>query len=283
MQKALVAGSKKRLAVLMLILALSSGGARATRTPTELSIQSYLPLVRAGGIWRPALSTSWQIQFSDLPIDQSVDAAMYDIDLFDNDASVVAALHVQGRKVVCYFSAGSWEEWRPDAGQFPDAVKGKGLIGWPGEQWLDIRRIDLLGPIMQARMDQCRAKGFDAIDPDNIDGYTNDTGYPLTGADQLAYNTWLADQAHARGLSIGLKNDLDQIPALLSHFDWALNEQCFAFDECDALVPFVEAGKPVFNIEYELDPSQFCARANALNFNSLKKRLSLDAYRVACR
>jgi hypothetical protein len=138
-QKALVAGSKKRLAVLMLILALSSGGARAARTPAELSIQSYLPLVRAGGIWRPALNTSWQIQFSDLPIDQSVDAAMYDIDLFDNDASVVAALHAQGRKVVCYFSAGSWEEWRPDAGQFPEAVKGKGLVGWPGEQWLDIR------------------------------------------------------------------------------------------------------------------------------------------------
>jgi hypothetical protein len=282
MQHAL-ARSHKQLAVLALLLMLYSSAARAERTPAASGEHSYLPLVPASSIWRPSLNTSWQLQFSDLPIDLSVDATMFDIDLFDNDASVVAALHARGRKVVCYMSAGSWEDWRPDAGEFPAAVKGKPLVGWPGEQWLDIRRIDLLGPIMQARLDRCRANGFDAVDPDNLDGYANDTGFPLSGADQLAYNTWLADEAHARGLSVGLKNDLEQIPALLPWFDWALNEQCFVFDECDLLEPFVAAGKPVFNVEYDLEPSEFCSRANALNFNSLKKRLSLDAYRVACR
>jgi len=87
---------------------------------------------------------------------------MYDIDMFDNDASVVASLHHKGRKVVCYIDVGTWENWRPDAKKFPKFVLGK-HNGWPGEKWLDIRSIDILGPIMQARMDLCQAKGFDAM------------------------------------------------------------------------------------------------------------------------
>ena len=72
---------------------------------------------------------------------------------------------------------------------------------------------------MEARMDSCQANGFDGIEPDNIDGFLNDTGFPLTYGDQLEYNIWLAEAAHARGLSIGLKNDMDQTPDLLTHFD----------------------------------------------------------------
>jgi len=231
--------------------------------------------------WRPGLVTSWQLQLT-TPVDQSVDAAMYDIDLFDNNARVVAALHTRGRRVVCYLSVGTWENWRPDASAFPAAVKGKGN-GWPGERWLDIRRLDVLGPIMNARLDQCKAKGFDGVDPDNMDGYTNNTGFPLTAEDQLRYNRYIADAAHARGLAVGLKNDLDQIPDLVSAFDWTLNEQCFEYNECNTLLPFIQAGKPVFHVEYNRNPSQFCPRANALNFNSLRKHLSLDAYRVPCR
>ncbi len=232
-------------------------------------------------IWRPALNTSWQMQFTGR-LDLSVNAQMYDIDLFDNDASVVAELHARGRKAVCYFSAGSWENWRSDANQFPAAVLGK-KNGWPGEKWLDIRRLDVLGPIMEARLDQCRDKGFDAADPDNVDGYTNKTGFPLTYQDQLAYNIFLANAAHARGLSIGLKNDLDQINDLLPYYDWALNEQCWQYKECDLLLPFIRANKAVFNVEYSLKTKKFCSKANAMNFNSMRKKLSLDASREPCR
>ena len=85
---------------------------------------------------------------------------MDDIDLFENSAAVVAALHARQRKVICYVSVGSWEEWRPDASGFPAEVIGKDYGGWPGEKWLDIRRIDLLAPLMRARLDECKAKGF---------------------------------------------------------------------------------------------------------------------------
>lgn len=124
--------------------------------------------------------------------------------------------------------------------------------------------------------------GFDGLEPDNIDGFLNDTGFPLPYDDQLEYNIWLAEAAHARGLSIALKNDMDQIPDLLAHFDWALNEECFQFEECETLLPFIEAGKAVFNVEYDLETGEFCAEAKRLEFNSMKKNLDLDAWREPC-
>ena len=233
-------------------------------------------------LWIPSPNTSWQWQLNGLPLDRSIQADMYDIDLFDNDAATVSTLQSEGRKVVCYVNVGGWENWRPDASQFPDEIIGANLDDWEGERWLDIRRIDILAPIMEARMDLCQAKGFDGLEPDNIDGFLNDTGFPLTYADQLEYNIWLAAAAHDRGLSIGLKNDMDQIPDLLTHFDWALNEECFQFEECETLLPFIEAGKAVFNVEYSLETSEFCPEAKRLGFNSLKKNLDVDAWREPC-
>jgi hypothetical protein len=151
---------------------------------------------------------------------------------------------------------------------------------------LDVRQIDQLAPIMRARLDACRAKGFDGIEPDNIDGYTNDTGFPLTAQHQLTYNIWLANEAHERGLSIGLKNDPDQVVELLPYFDWALTEDCFDQGWCDQLTPFVNAGKAVFAAEYTdtgMTTTQFCPQANALNFNGILKHRNLDAWRQACR
>lgn len=235
--------------------------------------------------WKPEAGTTWQWQL-DQPIDQSFDVDMYDIDLFDSDSRTVGALHSQRRIVVCYISVGSWEEWRPDAGQFPESVVGKNYDGWPGEKWLDIRQIDLLASIMRARFDECKAKGFDGIEPDNIDAYTNDTGFQLTYEDQLAYNTWLAKEAHSRGLSIGLKNDPDQVADLLPHFDWALTEDCFAEGWCELMLPFIEAGKPVFAAEYtdmNITLDDFCPQAKAWIFSGILKNRDLDAFMESCR
>jgi hypothetical protein len=234
-----------------------------------------------GEWWQPAPETTWQLQLTG-EIDTSVDAAMYDIDLFDVPAETIAALHDAGRMVVCYFSAGSWEDWRPDAWDFPDELLGKPLVGWPGERWLDVRQLDLLGPLMAARLDLAVEKGCDGVDPDNVDGYTQDSGFPLSEQDQLDYNLWLAEQAHARGLAVGLKNDLDQIEALAGAFDWALNEQCFQYDECERLLPFVQVGKVVFGVEYELQTADFCTQANAMGFSWMRKNLDLGAWREAC-
>ena len=128
--------------------------------------------------WHPTVGLIWQWQLgSALNFDLQVD--VWDIDLGVHK-SVVDKLHSLDAKVICYISVGSHENWRTDAGQFPEEVLGKKYEGWSGERWLDIRRIDLLAPIMLARLDDCAAKGFDAVEPDNMEIYTNDTGFPLT-------------------------------------------------------------------------------------------------------
>jgi endo-alpha-1,4-polygalactosaminidase (GH114 family) len=239
------------------------------------------PPPRRPGVWVPTPRTTWQWQLT-TPVDQSVHAAMFDIDLFDNPAGVVGSLHARGRRVICYMSAGSIEPGRPDTGEFPAAIIGQPLDGWPDEHWLDIRRLDLLGSILKRRLDLCKAKGFDGVEPDNLDGYANRTGFPLTEADQLRFNRFIAKAAHARGLSIGLKNDLEQADTLEPDFDWALSEQCFQYDECELLAPFTRAGKAVFVAEYDLDTARFCPQARAAGVMAMRKRLALDAWREPC-
>ncbi|MEU6351450.1 endo alpha-1,4 polygalactosaminidase [Streptomyces sp. NPDC047072] len=230
--------------------------------------------------WQPRPGLSWQWQL-DGKLDTSVDVAVYDIDGVENSKATVDRLHRDGRKVVCYINVGAWEDFRPDKGAFPRSVLGDSN-GWEGERWLDIRRRNVLRPIMAERMDMCRAKGFDAVEPDLVDGYANDTGFPLSAADQLAYNRMIADLAHDRGLAVGLKNDLDQIPQLLRHFDFAVNEECAKYDECEALSPFVKAGKAVFHVEYEVPNSEFCAQSRRLKLSSMSKKLELGAWRKPC-
>jgi hypothetical protein len=226
-------------------------------------------------IWQPVPGTTWQWQLAD-DINTSYDVDMYDIDLFDTSQEIIDELHADGRIVICYFSAGSWEDWREDASDFPEDILGETLDGWEDERWLDIRQIEHLKPIMAARLDLAAEKMCDGVEPDNVAAYDNDTGFDLSYDDQLTYNIWLAEQAHERGLSIGLKNDLDQIEDLLEYFDWALNEECFFFEECDALLQFIEADKAVFGVEYDGDPADYCPLANEMNFSWLTKSLDLE-------
>jgi hypothetical protein len=231
-------------------------------------------------LWVPAPGTTWQWQLT-TPVDTNVGVQVYDIDGTENGADVVRALHAKGRKVICYVNAGAAETFRPDYSAFRASTLGKDN-GWPGERWLDIRQRDTLRPIMASRFDVCRQKGFDAVEADLVDGYRNDTGFPLTAQDQLAYDRMLANLVHQQGMSIGLKNNLDQVVDLLSEFDFAVNEQCVEYDECQKLAPFIRAGKAVFHVEYNLKNENFCPQAKANFFSSMRKKLNLDATREPC-
>lgn len=235
-----------------------------------------LAVTNAQQWWQPQQGMTWNYQIGSTPTDLNIKVQVYDIDGFDNDAAQVAAIHSAGSKAICYIDVGTWENWRPDASEFPKSVLGSNN-GWPGEKWLDIRQISVLAPIITARFQMCHDKGFDAIEADNVDGYTNSTGFPLTAAEQLAYNEWYAGVAHNVGLPIALKNDTDQVSQLLPHFDFMIDEQCFQYSECSTLKPFLSAGKAVFEVEYKGQPSSFCTKANADKFSSIKKKLSLDA------
>ncbi|MET9466284.1 endo alpha-1,4 polygalactosaminidase [Streptomyces sp. NPDC006544] len=239
------------------------------------------PAPAPGELWRPAPGVGWQWQLTG-KLDTSVKAAVYDVDGFTTTKEQVAELKRAGRRTICYLSTGAWEDFRPDAGAFPPELRGKGN-GWEGERWLDVRRLAELEPLIAKRFDMCRDKGFDAVEPDNMDGYQNESGFPLTADDQLKYNRLIAKLAHDRGLSVGLKNDLDQVPELVGEFDFAVNEQCMQYDECEKVAPFVKAGKAVFHVEYEIPIGRWCPRAREAKLSSLQKKYELGVWRQVCR
>ena len=131
--------------------------------------------------------------------------------------------------------------------------------GWPGERWLDIRQLGVIEPIMTARFQMCREKGFDAVEPDNIEASSNPSGFPITAQQQLTFNEWVAEEAHSLGMAVLQKNDGEQSLALSPYFDGALSEQCNQYRECASFDPYLVAGKPVLNAEYRLATSRFCA------------------------
>jgi hypothetical protein len=279
-------------------------GKQSNNPPTKAKT---LAPKRTNNVWKPPLKTSWHWM-----IDHALDIhnlrdmglvdpngkklnfappTVYDIDWEMNSAKTVKLLHSMDKKVICYVDVGAYETYRSDARKFPKTVRGKPDSHWDGSYWLDIRRLDVLLPIMRARFQVCKDKGFDAIEPDEVDGYTNDSGFKLSYTDQLIYNRAIADLAHSMGMSVGLKGDIEQVRDLWSNFDWTLNEQCFEFDECDVLTKyFVSEGKAVFQVEYD-DPfsghrvktSEFCPLANSANFNSMKMPLALSGGRSPCR
>jgi hypothetical protein len=245
----------------------------------------------AKSMWIPTQGLQWQYQLQGklnttlcvVPTSggRCVRPNVYDLDLYATNGvtlntAAVAAVHALGAHAVCYVDAGTWEDFRPDAGAYPASVKGD-PNGWPGERWLDIRATAVLLPIINARVAKCAAAGFDAVDFDNVDGYQNKTGFPLTAAEQLTFNEDLAALAHAHGLSVGLKNDTAQLGALASSFNFAINEQCARFDECDAYDGWTAAGKAVVEVEYGIKAARFCPSAALHRRDAIEKSLALTA------
>ncbi len=261
-----------------------SGGADIVSTGSQQIYGGDIYGVTYPSVWDPEIGTTWNVQIMDA-VDQTFDVGMYDIDLFDNDQSVVDLLHEQGTNVVCYVNVGAWEAWRPDAKRFPSSVIGKNYTGFTGEKWLDIRQIDVIGPIILDRFDLCKQKGFDGIDADNVEAYRQDTGFEITYDDQIRFNKWLAEEAHKRGMSIGLKNNIGQADELVENFEWAVNEQCHHFNECHFLKPFIEFSKPVFHIEY-LESGQttdrFCPDSLSNKFSGILKSMNLTSWYEPC-
>lgn len=215
-------------------------------------------------------------------------ADVIDIDAFDASPALVSNLQAQGKKVVAYLSVGSVENFRDDADQFPQSTIGAIYEGFEDENWLDIRQIDLIAPVLRTRLDMIQAKGFDAIEPDNINGYQNVTGFALNENDAIAFSRWLIVEAHARGLSIGQKNAEEIIPQMVDEFDWILSEDAFVEGFQDTLEPYITAGKAVFFTEYtdRISTTDFqndvCAYATVKGYSAVLKDRDLTNTTIYC-
>jgi hypothetical protein len=248
----------------------------------------------------PGTTWQWQLtsKINETILDTSKNSKkMMDIDMENTDAATIKRLKAKNIVVVCYLEVGAWEEYRSDAKDFPAKVKGKSLDPpYQNERYVDIRSKTVKDLIIK-RFDRAKDKGCQGIEPDIDDAYFEDfngnynkistvTGFSISYKNQVTYNTQLADAAHARGMSYGLKNGADPkfVKDLLPHIDWVLNEQCNQYKECDAYLPVIAADKAVFQVEYSLATTKFCSKDNSRNFDGLKKSASLGATpRVSCR
>lgn len=239
----------------------------------------------------PSVGASWNIELIHVPKPAQADNASYhiwDFDMAEAPHSTIDAFHDQDHKVMCYFSAGTWENWRKDADEFPQVALGRTLGHWPNEKWLNTSNAGVR-EIMVRRIKDAAAKKCDGVDPDNIDGYENDTGFNLTKDEGVDYVRFLAQTAHDHGLAYGLKNGGAIVPRVVDVAQWCINEQCVQYDECELYQPFIKHGKPVFHIEYTKDdpaPPAFvkksCENAHAKGFSTLIKHLSLNAWTTVC-
>jgi hypothetical protein len=280
----------------------TSSTASTTSTTTSATVKP----ASAGSWWKPTTGATWQWQLTGT-LDLSPAVDVFDLDMVDTTASTVAAIHAKGAHAVCYLETGAWENYRPDAGSYPASVLGGSIGGYPNERYVDLRQISVLRPIIDARLDACKAKGFDGVEPDIDDSFVdvgaNGVGFPVTYADQIAFNSVVASDAHARGLAIGLKNgtfgnNVTQFASDMEALtDFSVNEECSASGHvCNALAPFTKHGKPVFHTEYLNDYSSasetnyqqvlntFCPTTKGLGFSSILKdaSASLSAWRVPC-
>ena len=249
------------------------------------------------GIWKPKVGATWTYQLQNPPNDTTLDSSNFSvwiIDLFNSDNSLIQRIQNKGSKVICYFSAGSYEDWRPDKDKFKDSDLGKQLDGWPGERWLDVSSANVRS-IMATRLDMAEQKGCDGVDPDNIDGYDNKNGIGLTEDDAVSYMQFLATAAFERNLSLGLKNAGAIIPNVVSFMQWSVNEQCVQFNECETYAPFIQRGKPVFHVEYPKGDNtnnniavssdlftRYCDNQQAQGFSTIIKNMNLDAWTEPC-
>jgi len=286
----------------------SYGSQVASHTWTVDPLPDPVECIKAdsSACYHPPVGATWQWQLNpdsgQTEINTSIVADMYDIDGYANDATVVEKLKslpgnsVANRSVTCYITAGTLENWRLDSENLDPQVLGNTYSGFADERWIDVRQLSKVGPWIKEKMQMCKDKGFDAIEFDNVDGWQpdNKTGLNITFEDEVAFIVYLANSAHDLGLTMAHKSNVEQIPQVLDYVDFAVVEECFAYKECTRSDPntdglygydmFIEAGKPVFEVEYKkYDPdNNVCARANSLDFSTMYKKVNLGSYRVPC-
>lgn len=251
--------------------------------------------------WQPEATPvlRWDWQIGHLKPVPNHDIDVYNVDI-DTDPSALEALRNTGAKLICYFSVGTVETWRPDANQFPPGIVGEHYAQYPDESWLNYREIDQLALIMLARLDRCAARGFHAVEADNVDAFNYETrntdgklvqkgtNFALTKADTITYVRWLADAAHARGLAIGLKNASSIIDDVIEDIDFMVAEECILYNWCDEAHRVVQHNKPVFAAKYiDFDEtgnlSAICKTAAKYGLFASHFRLTLDnTYFAAC-
>ena len=257
--------------------------------------------------WQPDVGTKWQLQVRNPLREETLlhardmernptNASVFDIDLFYTNEAQIKKLHAQNIKVMCHFSAGTFEIWRPDIRDFHEDIKGEPKVGRAGTKWLDISSDHTLA-IMKKRIELAVKKGCDAVDPGDTDAYywpMEGTGFEPSQNDSVEYVRELAAHAHKKGLAIGLNNSPELASRVIDAVDFSICDSCIKRGNCYLYQQFIKAGKPVFHVEYARETASKlkCTTAEMLDwackapsteqFSSIVKRGLEDEWLLDC-
>jgi hypothetical protein len=227
----------------------------------------------------PEPKTHWQIQLGGA-FDASVRANVYDLDPYTTDQATVTAIIAAGHRAICHLDAGAADMTLPDAAGIPADVLG--APDGTDRRWLDIRRWDVIRPVLSARLDLCRAKGFQAVDADETYGYANPTGFDLTGADQIAFDRRVADLAHSYGLAAAVRALPEMAEQVEPFADFAVVDGCFTSPACANFFAYIDADKAVYDVETEGDGRRICTLARVYGYAAIRKSDVFDGPVAAC-
>jgi hypothetical protein len=231
----------------------------------------------------PAADVTWQAKLTGA-VDIAEDAQLFYLDAALQEPADLQTLHAEGRHYLCYLSAGSLENFRDDAQEFPEQVIGKPLANFPDERWLDVRA-PVVRELMAERIEALARAGCDGVPPSSLAVHVADSGFELGVEDALDYARWFAERIHAAGMSAGLTGPAELTTVLWPTFDFGLAISCLEGTECTEFAVFEQAGRPVLHVELGDEDSapQICKDAETLGFVPLVTSPSFNGQSVRCR
>ena len=241
--------------------------------------------------YKPQIGDSFEWRLDSIGLNEinQYTCKIIDIDAFSATKELVDAFHARGIKVIAYISVGTIENYRSDSTLLPHEIIGNIYPAWPDERFLNIREIEKMKPFIISRFNMIKQKGFDGIEPDNMDGYGEINGFNLSLNDTEIFCEWIIEEAHNRGLSIGQKNTEELVPLLYKKFDWALTEDVFNSNTQNDYSLYISVNKPVFSAEYTdamsiTDFSTFvCSKAKKLKYFAFLKHRDLTQWKYECK
>ncbi len=169
-----------------------------------------------------------------------------------------------GRYNVCYLNGFQTQQnesgfWRKRMGLVLKK-HGHPVVDEAWGEWLlnlrTPRKRKRLANIMGTWAQGCAAKGYAAVEFDNLDSYTRSHGL-LKRRQAINYARLLVRAAHRAGLAAGQKN-LADFNGRRVGYDFAVAEECGRYQECGDFV--AKYGRRVLSIEYRRQDFQWtCA------------------------
>lgn len=223
---------------------------------------------------------SFRLQLSE-DLDLSSLATLHVLDAHGPTEDDFSLLHEEAALIACYFSAGSFEPWRPDAAEFSESDLGNPLSSYPDERWLDITS-EPVAILMAARMDAASERGCDAVYP-SVVRPTNeeDTGFTISLDSFRTYEARLAQLAKERGLQV-LYAGGNTYDAGASTYDGAVVFGCVAAGTCASWAEFALT-RGVFSVEIGTEgaPEDSCGTTPG-KWPVLVKAEDLGAFSYSC-